>query len=410
MKRFKENKYFSFGTMLLMVIVVGLVLLAVVLNLGAIGGILQAIRKALSPLFIGAVLAYLLNPLMNFFSSRLYPLFAKGKNQEKAKKRCHAISLLLAVLMAFVLFYEFCALLLPQLYESIAGIVNNFSAYYAKVEGWLMNFLADNPTLQAYAEDAITKGYNFLENWATDGLLPGLETVVAGVTSSVFSVVGGVINALIGICAAIYMLSSRDMFLAQAKKLVVALWKEEKADRILDVGRRIHVIFSGFVIGTLLDSLIIGLLCYIGMLIMGLQYPALIATVVGVTNVIPFFGPFIGALPSMFLILLVEPVQALYFGIFILVLQQMDGNVIKPRILGDTIGISGFWVLFSITVAGSLFGFAGMVLGVPVFAVIYMLINDFIANRLKAKGMTLRTKVYQTIQKVEDLNDPELKD
>ena len=198
-----------------------------------------------------------------------------------------------------------------------------------------------------------------------------------------------------------------NLWRRKGKKLVVAICKDKTADHIFDLGRRIHKVFSGFIIGKILDSLIIGILCYIGMLILKLPYPALVATVVGVTNVIPFFGPFIGAIPCTFLILLVNPLQALYFGVFVLALQQLDGNVIGPRILGDTIGISGFWVLVSITVAGGLFGFAGMLLGVPVFAVIYMLVDDFVVSRLKKKGRPVDTPDYYAIRKVEDLPQPQ---
>ena len=404
MKRFKENKYFHFGAMLLGVVTISILLLAVVLNLEAVGGILGTVGDVLSPLVIGLVLAYLMNPLMNFMDRRLLPFLLKRKMAEpKAKKLSRGVSLIFALLVFCILVYEFCSLLLPQLYESIMGIVNNFSAYYTKVETWVMEFLADNATIQDYAEDVMKNLYNLLTNIVTNGLLPNIETIITGLTSSVMSVVGGALDLLIGLCAAVYMLASRDVFLAQSKKIVVALCKERTADNILWLGRRVHKVFSGFIIGKILDSLIIGALCYIGMLLMKLPYPALIATVVGVTNVIPFFGPFIGAIPSIFLILLVNPLQAVYFAVFILALQQLDGNVIGPRILGDTIGISGFWVLVSITVAGGLFGFAGMLLGVPVFAVLYMLVTEFVNSKLNAKGKTTDTAVYQKIKTVDEL-------
>lgn len=411
MKRLKEHKYFNFGVMLLSVIAISLVLLAIVLNLEAVGKLLATIRSVFSPMLIGLVLAYLMNPLMNFMERRLYPyMLKKSVLQVKAKRRSRAFSLTFALLVMLVLVYEFCSLLLPQLYESIMGIVNNFSSYYTTIEGWLTEFLADKPEMQQYANKLITEAFDMLKNWATNGLLPSIETIITGLTSSIVSVVRTLLNVLIGIFAAVYMLYSRDVFLGQSKKIIVALCKEQTADRILGIGRRIHKVFSGFIIGKILDSLIIGILCYFGMLILKLPYPELIATVVGVTNVIPFFGPFIGAVPCGFLILLVNPLQALYFVLFILVLQQLDGNVIGPRILGDTVGISGFWVLVSITVAGGLFGFTGMVLGVPVFAVAYMLISDFIVFKLKNKERPVETKTYLTIQKVEDLNENQTED
>ena len=406
MKRIRENKYFNLGMLLLVVASISILLLAVVLNLDKVGKLLSTVWNAFSPIVIGGVLAYLLNPLMNFMDRRLYPFLCKRKmKEEKARKLSRVASLLFALLVFAILVYEFFALLLPQLYESIIGIVNNFSNYYAVAEKWVMSFLEGDAILQTWANDMMDRLFVFLENWLESGLVPSLEKILSGLTSSVVSVVGGALDLIIGLCAAVYMLWSRDLFLAQSKKLVAALCKAPVADHILTLGRRIHKVFSGFIIGKLVDSLIIGVMCYIGMLILRLPYPALVATVVGVTNIIPFFGPFIGAIPSAFLILLVNPLQALYFVIFVLVLQQVDGNIIGPRILGDTIGISGFWVLVSITVAGSLFGFAGMVLGVPVFAVLYMLISDFVKSRLEAKGMPADTKAYQTLQSVQELKD-----
>lgn len=401
MKRLKENKYFHFGVMLLSVFTISFVLLAVVLNLEAVGKLLNSIGDVFSPLVIGVVLAYLMNPLMNFLDRRLKPFLVRHKmKEEKARKLSRTTSLIFAVAVFSFLVYEFCALLLPQLYESIKGIVENFSNYYGNAETLVNNFLADNPTIQEYAMDLMNDFYSFLTNWISNAVLPNMERIITSLTNSVASIIGAALDLLIGLCAAVYMLASRDVFLAQSKKIVVALCAERTADHLLDLGRRVHKVFSGFIIGKIVDSMIIGVLCYIGMLILKLPHQALIATVVGVTNVIPFFGPFIGAIPSAFLILLVDPMQALYFCIFILALQQLDGNVIGPHILGDTIGISGFWVLVSITVAGGLFGFAGMLLGVPVFAVLYMLATDFINSRLQAKGKRTETAYYQKIRTV----------
>jgi len=399
----RENRYFQLGVMLVTVLAIGSILLGVVLNLGAVGRILATIGDVFSPLVLGLVFAYLLNPLMNFAEFRVRPFLEKRMPEKKAFKLRRAISLIFALLCAGILVYEFFAMLVPQLYDSVVGIVNNFSGYYASVEGWVSRFLADNPAVQDYAIDLMGDLYGMLKNWATNGLLPSIETIVTGLTSSVMSVVTTLMNILIGLCAAVYMLCSRDTFMAQSKKIVVALFQESTANHIFDLFRRIHKVFSGFIVGKILDSLIIGILCYIGMLILKLPYPALIATVVGVTNVIPFFGPIIGAIPCFFLILLVNPLQAVYFGLFVLALQQLDGNVIGPRILGDSIGISGFWVLVSITVAGGLFGFAGMLLGVPVFAVLYMIFSDILQVLLKRKGHPVETEEYHSIQKVKDL-------
>lgn len=405
MKRLRDNQYFNLGAMLMTVVAISFVLLAIVLNLEGVKNVVGAVMKVFAPLIFGFVLAYLMNPLMNFLDRRIAPFLQKRmKDKKKALKISRTVSLVLSVLVFIVLIYEFFAMLVPQLYTSIVGIVNNFSTSYTKVENWIMTFLEDNPELATYANQLMDQGYHFMNDWFNTKLLSSIEAIISGLTNSVMTVVGILLDFLIGLCAAIYMLASRDVFMSQAKKIVVAVFKENTADHVLDLGRRIHKVFSGFIVGKIVDSLIIGVLCYIGMLILKLPYPALIATVVGVTNVIPFFGPFIGAIPSAFLILLDTPIEAVYFCLFILALQQLDGNVIGPRILGDTIGIAGFWVLVSITVAGGLFGFAGMVLGVPVFAVFYMLVTDFVEHRLRAKGMTVDTKSYQTIQTVSDLD------
>jgi predicted PurR-regulated permease PerM len=307
------------------------------------------------------------------------------------------------VLCTFILVYEFFAMLLPQLYDSVVGIVDNFSGYYTSMVEWITDFLADNPAIQEYAIDVFSDGFQMLRDWVTNGLLPNMETIITGLTSSVMSVVNAAFNILVGFCAAIYILCSKDKFMAQGKKVVAAVCKDGTADMIFDLGRRIHKVFSGFIIGKILDSLIIGVMCYIGMLILKLPYPALVATVVGVTNVIPFFGPFIGAIPCSILIFLVNPLQCIYFILFILVLQQFDGNILGPKILGDSTGLDAFWVLFSILLFGGLFGFAGMVLGVPVFAMFYSIVNRLVRYGLKKHDLPVETAQY--IGKTKALSD-----
>ena len=307
MRRFREHKYFHLGVMVLGVVVISLALLAVVLNLDAVGEILSQIADVFSPIAIGLVLAYLLNPMMKFFDKLLQPLLIKWKMKPAtAKKTSKAVSLILSLIVFGMLVYGFLAMLLPQLYLSISGIVSDFSKYYTVTEQWVSSFLADNPTVQKYAIEFINSGFSMLKDWTSSGILPSIETIVSGLTSSVINLVGGIMDLLIGLCAAVYMLASKEKFLAQGKKIVVALCRDSLADRILALGRKVNKVFSGFIIGKILDSMIIGVLCYIGMLILRLPYPALIATVVGVTNVIPFFGPFIGAIPSGLLILLLN--------------------------------------------------------------------------------------------------------
>ena len=412
MKKFKENKYFQLGVVLLTVIVITCLLLSVILNFTAFKQVIKKVWTAFSPVISGCVVAYLLNPLMNFLDRRLYPFLLKRKLPEKrAFKLSRACSLVFALLFAAVLVYEFFAMLLPQLYDSVVGIVNNLSSYYDGLEAWVLGILQDNPELSDQVNTVMNNAYGYFANWVGTDLMSWLNTdmlgninqIFTGLTSSVMSVVSALFNLFVGIVASVYILWSRDTFLAQAKKLTLALFEDKAANHLLDLGRRVHKVFSGFIIGKIVDSMIIGVLCYIGVLLLKMPYPALIATVVGVTNVIPFFGPFIGAVPCALLILLVDPLKCVYFVLFVFALQQLDGNVIGPSILGDTVGIGGFWVLVSITVAGSLFGFAGMLLGVPVFAVLYMLVADFAEMRLQRKGRTVETGEYHSIRTVDDL-------
>ena len=244
--------------------------------------------------------------------------------------------------------------------------------------------------------------------WNTNAAssVAGSTTSQPQIMSTMGNVAGNFVNVFTAIASSIYMLADKEHLLHQLRTVTHALLPRRAAEQTLRICHYANDNFTGFFIGKIIDSAIIGVLCYFGMLILKLPYPILVATVIGITNVIPFFGPIIGAVPCAFLILLVNPLQCFYFVIFVICLQQLDGNVIGPKILGNTVGISGFWVLVSITVAAGLFGFAGMLLGVPVFAIIYLLISDAINLSLKKKGDTTKTDAYYSIEEVSDLQAP----
>ena len=399
-----DRKYFKWGLTALGVIFISILLVVIFTNLPGFFAMIRELMGILSPLIIGVVIAFLLNPLANFVDCRLQPFLLRRKMKpEKAEKLSRVAALLFALVMGVLIVYAFFSILMPQLYDSVVGIASNAQVYYESAERWITNILEDNPEILGYVERALDAGFDFIKNWLTTSFLSDVQKVVSTLTTSVVAVVSGVINFLVGFVASIYILWSKKTFLAQVKKIIVALFKPATAEHLFEIGRYSNRIFNGFVIGKIIDSLIIGVLCYIGMAILKLPYPALVATVVGVTNIIPFFGPFIGAVPCSLLILLVNPLQAFYFIIFIIVLQQIDGNVIGPKILGNTVGISGFWVLASITVATGLFGFAGMLLGVPVFAIIYMIISNAINAALRKKGRPTITSDYYGIIHLNDL-------
>ena len=400
-----DRRYFKWGLTALTVIFISILLVVIFTNLPGFFALLDTIGAILSPLVSGIVIAFLLNPIFNFVELRLRPLLRKrGLKEKKARTLSRAVSLVFSFLFGGFIVYAFFAMLVPQLYESVMSIVESAPAYYQSLETWATNILEGNPEIRTYVEKALETIQTYVQNWVETSFLSDVQKLLATLTTSVMAVVKSITNFIIGLVASIYILWSKDTFQAQAKKMAVAAFKPSAADHLLDLGSSINRIFSGFIIGKIIDSAIIGVLCYICMSLMKMPYTALIATIVGVTNVIPVFGPFIGAVPSALIILLVDPLQAFYFIIFIIVLQQIDGNVIGPKILGNTVGISGFWVLISITVAASIFGFAGMLLGVPVFAVIYLIISDIVNSALRRKNKTTVTDEYFGICKVADLD------
>ena len=404
-----DRRYLKWGLTALIVIFISILLVVIFTDLPGFFAMLSKFGAILSPLITGAVIAFLLNPIVRFIETRLKPLLLRRfprMKEHAAKNISRAVGLLFALVFAALIVYAFFSMLLPQLYESVLGIVNNADQYYNSIETWITNILNDNPTIRAYMDQALDKLFEFINNWVNTTFLSDIQKLVTTLTSSVYAFIRGAANLIIGIIASVYLLWSKDTFLAQAKKLTVAIFRPRAVDYILKLGRTVNRVFNGFVIGKILDSAIIGVLCYAGMSVMKLPYPALVSTIIGVTNVIPFFGPLIGAIPSAFLILLVNPMQALYFVLFILVLQQIDGNLIGPRILGNTVGISGFWVLISITVATGLFGFAGMILGVPVFAVLYTLITDGVNAALRKKSRSTVTDDYRSISTLSELQPP----
>ena len=406
MERDSNRRYFKWGLTALVVIFISILLVVIFTNLPGFFALLTSIGKILSPLISGVVIAFLLNPLVNFVDCRLGPLLQKKLKVQTAKNLSRAAGIVMALIVAGFLVYGFFAMLLPQLYESVMNIVDNASTYFNSIETWATNILEDNPEIQGYVDKGLEQLRGFIENWVTTTFLSDMSKLVTTVSTSVFAVIKSLTNFIIGLVASIYMLWSKDTFRAQTKKIMVATMRPSAADRLLALGRNAYRIFNGFIIGKLIDSAIIGVLCYIGCSVLKMPFTALIATIVGVTNIIPFFGPIIGAVPSGFLILLVDPLKAFYFVIFVIVLQQLDGNVIGPKILGNTVGISGFWVLASITIAASIFGFAGMLLGVPVFALLYVIISDSVNARLRKKQHSTVTEDYRDIQTVEDLVMP----
>ena len=368
-------------------------------NSGTVQAIFAKLFSVLTPVLYGLGMAYLLAPIVNFLERAILRLRDKlGRKRGRAirihKGWLRAASIFLTWAVVLVLVYLLLSMLVPQLVDSITTLVNNLESYYTTIYNWATGLLSDNPELT----DLFNRYYNETIQWLTTKLLPGLQTAVTNFTGSLVTGVWSVViftkNFLIGIIVSVYLLAAKEKSAARCCKLLYGVLPEEQAKFAMRGFRRMDHIFSGFVRGKLLDSLIIGILCFIGCSILKLPYTPLVSVVVGVTNVIPFFGPFLGAIPCALLILLVSPLKCLYFVIFIFLLQQLDGNVIGPKILGDSTGISSLWVIVAILVGGGFGGVLGMFLGVPIFACLQVLVRWLLNTRLEKRHMPLQAWEY----------------
>ena len=335
----------------------------------------------LIPFIYGGVMAYMLRMPCNFFEKYLNKCLPK-----KLRRWSEGLAVFLSLLSFFLILYLLVSMVVPQMAASIAAIVAELPSAGAKATKWLETAMADNLIMENYLQTAIEAVNTKFQTWAQTVRLPMLTNVVDGFASRVSTVVTVLFNLFIGVVVSIYTLGSRKQFARQSKAVLYSIFKPKWAGYILEELNYADKMFVGFFSGKILDSAIIGVICYVCSLILGFPNAMLISVIVGVTNIIPYFGPYIGAVPSALLILIVDPVKCVWFIVFIIVLQQFDGNILGPRLLANSTGLSGFWVLFSVTVFSGLFGFAGILVGVPVFAVIYDLIRKLVAHGLKRNG------------------------
>lgn len=346
---------------------------------------LQGVEEALAnvtdilmPFIYGGVIAYLLRPMCNAYSSWLSQLF-KGKRDSLAETLAITGSMITGALVVYALII----MIAPQLYQSAANFWETVPAKTEALVEWATEKFGENEVLLRYFDLSYDAIYTALDTWAKDTLVPYVTNLVSGVGMSVWKVLLFAYNVLIGIFVAIYLLASRRKFARQGVMVIRSAFKPYWANLILEEIAYIDRIFGGFIDGKIVDSAIIGVLCYIGCLIFRFPNPLLVAAIVGITNVIPFFGPFLGAVPATILILIEDPMKAAWFVLFVFGLQQLDGNFIGPKILGEHTGVSSFWVLFSIVLFGGLWGIVGMIVAVPLFAVIYDLIKRMVRRGLR---------------------------
>ncbi len=400
MKLKPNSKYNTISAYVIVTFCICLLILVTLFKFSILRVIFGKLLKVTAPIIWGIVIAYLLSPIVNVFEKQLSKLICRKK---KRPKPVRVLSITLTLLLFVASIYMIISSIVPEIIDSINNIFGNMQSYFDIIKNVVERNFEKLKRTNPELKDFIYREMDSIESVAmsmVNTLKPQLENIlskdgpIANITGSALSFIVGLKNFLLGIVISVYLLYSKEHFIGGIKKFICAVFNEKRSMRILYVGSVTNRVFLSFLSGKALDSLIIGMLCFVSMVCLGLPYTVLISVIVGLTNMIPFFGPIIGAIPTGFLILLVNPKKAFIFAIMILVLQQLDGNIIGPKILGNQLGVGAFWILFSIIIGGGFFGFIGMFLAVPVFAVIRSLVNEFVDTKLSRKMLSTNIDDY----------------
>lgn len=397
------------GVMIFVTFAVSVLFFFVILRYEGFANMWDTAITAASPIIIGLVLAYLMNPVMLKLEKGNKKLLGKKmKDARKLRKWSRGLAITESVLILLVIIALLIAAIVPSLISSVAGLVKTLPDNVEKI----VNFLQTGNFGDSQLADTLSNGLqnvtDYFETYATEKMLPQVQKYLTQITTGVISMLKAILNFIIGIIVMVYVMSIQETLAGQSKKIIYAVCKPRVGNVIIETFRKADEIFGGFIFGKIVDSLIIGVIAYIGCLILRMPSAVLLAVIIGVTNVIPVFGPFIGAIPSILIVLIQSPIQAVYLTIFIIILQQVDGNIIGPKILGSSTGLSTFWVMFSILIGGGLFGFLGMLLGVPVFAMIYYIVKQLVGHALRKKDLPESTLDYIKADSV-DVKENKLK-
>lgn len=397
MKIHWKNKYLYWGLTAFGVVSASMLFYFFLFRMDVVFGTLRKLISIMMPVICGAIIAYLLIPIVNFQERHFYKYLIHKKHinpSKRQRKVVRYVSIIFALIFAFLIIYSLLAMIVPSIIESIISIINDFPRYFQNIRHWLESLLKDNPEWQTTVFSYIEQYSPKLENFLNVQILPQLRSILQHLSTGVFGTLVFIKNLLIGLIISIYLMAGKEEFVTQSKMFVYAFLSTEHANSVVKGFRFAHRTFVGFIVGKIVDSVIIGILCYIGTTLIGTPYALLVSVVVGVTNVIPFFGPYLGAIPTAFIILMVNPMQCLYFLIFILLLQQFDGNILGPKILGNSTGLSSFMVIVAILLFGGIMGIPGMIIGVPTLAVIMAGIKTFRTYNLRQKSMPMDESVY----------------
>lgn len=381
MKDDEMKKYLKIGITGAAILASGILCAFVLFKMRVIIELLKGITGILKPFLYGAVIAYLLAPLCNKIEEKLFQTFPKANR--KAKRFICFIAIVISLCVALAIVWMVIMLIIPQVWDSVMKIIDMVPQKITILNNWIEHMLENQPELQAYFEEFANQAESHINSLLNVDTIQKVQSIINSLSVQVFGVLGVLKNISLGFLISAYLLGSRKLFGAQAGLILHGVFPDKWAGIIEEEIRYTDKMFNGFLVGKIIDSAIIGLLCFAGLSFMGFEAPAFIGVIIGITNIIPFFGPFIGAIPCGLLLLLENPMHCLYFIIFIFILQQLDGNVIGPKILGNTTGVSSFWVLFSILLFGGMWGVVGMIIGVPLFAVIYDIIRKLVYRGLR---------------------------
>ena len=402
MKEKFNSRYAKLGLTIFVAGAALILLFEAVINIGILSESFSRLMSIISPFIYGLVMAYLLCPVYNLVVRKLYKV---GKNRFKSKKNAFRFSRIVATVVSLIVLIGavggLFALVLPETIASVVNLVQVVPGRLTDLAIWAEDSLVStkHPEIADYLDSVIINARKTLINWTENNFMPKIGEYMSQISQGIFITVKTMFNVVIGIIVCVYFLNSKEIFKGQTRKCIMALVSRERANEIFEFGNFCNRTFGGFINGKLIDSVIIGIICFVAMTIIDLPYPVLVSSIIGVTNFIPFFGPFIGAVPSTIIICVESPIKALYFIILVIVLQTFDGNILGPKILGGTTGLASFWVMFAIILCGGIFGFVGMILGVPVFAVLYYYSSKFISKKLKRRNLPEDTVNYEDFNK-----------
>lgn len=391
----KLKLQFKRGMTYFLVIVACILVYFAMLRIEAISNTFSKILDILKPVLYGCLIAYFLNPIVRKVDQYLVPALEKNmKNKEKAKNLSRSIGVAAAVVIMIAVVTALINMMIPELINSIRNLIFTLPSQINQLVKQVNNIKLDDSTMTSMLKNAMNEASTSLQNWIRTDLLNKVNELMTHLTVGLYTLVMEMFHAVVGVIVSVYILFGKEKFISQSKKAAYAIFPAERANLFIHIAVKTNEIFGGFIIGKIIDSIIIGILCFVGTSILNMPYAMLVSVIVGVTNVIPFFGPYIGAIPSAILIALTNPMKGIYFLIFILLLQQFDGNILGPKILGNSTGLSAFWVIVSILLGGGLFGIVGMLFGVPTFAVIYYVIKLLVDNKLEKKELPTVSGCY----------------